>query len=74
MMMSEHENEGDRFEKIEKLTNGYIPPSDACSTYTVAFSMLKEFEQDLHRHIHLENNILFPWAVKAEEAMFGSLV
>jgi len=74
MMMSEHENEGDRFEKIEKLTNGYIPPSDACSTYIVAFSMLKEFEQDLHRHIHLENNILFPWAVKAEEAKLGSLV
>jgi regulator of cell morphogenesis and NO signaling len=69
MMMSEHENEGDRFEKIVELTNGYVPPSDACSTYTVAFSMLKEFEQDLHRHIHLENNILFPWAVKAEEAM-----
>ena len=74
MMMIEHENEGGRFERIAKLTNGYLPPSDACSTYTVAFSLLKEFEQDLHRHIHLENNILFPWAVKVEEEMIGSLI
>tara|TARA_R110002049_G_scaffold227850_1_gene399974 strand:+ start:862 stop:1593 length:732 start_codon:yes stop_codon:yes gene_type:complete len=69
MMMSEHENEGDRFERISQLTKGYVPPADACSTYTVSFSLLKEFEEDLHRHIHLENNILFPWALKAEEAM-----
>jgi regulator of cell morphogenesis and NO signaling len=60
MMMEEHEAEGDRFVKIASLTNNYTPPADACNTYRVTFSMLDEFEQDLHKHIHLENNILFP--------------
>ena len=62
MMMDEHENEGERFRRISELTNDYMPPADACNTYKVTFSMLKEFEQDLHKHIHLENNILFPGA------------
>lgn len=62
MMMQEHENEGDRFRLIAELSDDYNPPADACSTYRVAFSLLKEFEEDLHRHIHLENNILFPKA------------
>ncbi len=64
MMMAEHETEGDRFAIIAKLSNDYNPPADACNTYRVTFSLLKEFEEDLHHHIHLENNILFP---KAEE-------
>lgn len=67
MMKHEHENEGDRFVKIANLTNNYTPPSDACNTYKVTFSMLQEFEQDLHKHIHLENNILFIKAVEMEE-------
>ena len=62
MMMEEHDNEGERFRKIAALSNDYTPPSDACNTYRVAFSLLQEFEEDLHRHIHLENNILFPKA------------
>ena len=62
MMMQEHENEGDRFRLIAELSDDYNPPADACSTYRVAFSLLREFEEDLHRHIHLENNILFPEA------------
>ncbi len=66
MMKHEHENEGDRFVKIAELTNNYIPPSDACNTYKVTFAMLQEFEQDLHKHIHLENNILFPKAIEME--------
>lgn len=70
MMMKEHDNEGERFRQIAGLTNNYNPPSDGCNTYQVAFSMLKEFEQDLHLHIHLENNILFPAAIKLEE-QFG---
>jgi regulator of cell morphogenesis and NO signaling len=37
-----------------------LPPADACNTYKVAFAMLQDFENDLHKHIHLENNILFP--------------
>lgn len=66
MMMAEHEAEGDRFVKIATLTNNYMPPADACNTYKVTFSMLNDFEQDLHKHIHLENNILFPKAAALE--------
>ena len=67
MMMNEHDAEGERFRKIALLTNDYTPPSDACNTYKVTFAMLAEFEQDLHKHIHLENNILFPSATLLEK-------
>jgi regulator of cell morphogenesis and NO signaling len=67
MMMQEHDNEGERFREIANLTNNYTAPEDGCTTYKVAFAMLDEFEQDLHKHIHLENNILFPKAVILEE-------
>ncbi|MDP5199956.1 iron-sulfur cluster repair di-iron protein [Flavobacterium sp. DG2-3] len=67
MMMHEHDNEGERFREIAALTNNYNPPADACTTYRVTFAMLKEFEADLHKHIHLENNILFPKAVLLEK-------
>lgn len=67
MMKEEHTNEGERFETIAQLTDNYNPPADACSTYRVAFAMLREFEQDLHTHIHLENNILFPRAIAMEK-------
>ncbi len=67
MMKHEHDNEGQRFREIEQLTNNYNPPADACNTYQVTFAMLKEFEQDLHLHIHLENNILFPQALQLEQ-------
>lgn len=69
MMMHEHEIEGERFRVIAELTNDYNPPADACATYKVAFSMLQEFEEDLHLHIHLENNIVFPRAVELEEKL-----
>ena len=52
--------------EIAELTDNYTPPADACNTYKVTFAMLEEFEKDLHLHIHLENNILFPEAVKLE--------
>ncbi|MEY8019311.1 iron-sulfur cluster repair di-iron protein [Muriicola sp. E247] len=68
-MRDEHESAGDIFSKISSLTHSYTPPSDACSTYKVAFLMLKEFEEDLHLHVHLENNILFPKAEKLEREM-----
>jgi regulator of cell morphogenesis and NO signaling len=67
MMMDEHETEGERFRKIALISNDYTPPADGCNTYRVAFAMLGEFEQDLHKHIHLENNILFPQAVSLEK-------
>lgn len=66
MMMHEHDGEGERFRKIAALTDNYNPPADACNTYKVTFSLLKEFEEDLHLHIHLENNILFPKAIELE--------
>lgn len=68
MMKEEHENEGERFRQIAELSNYYTPPADACNTYKVTFAMLDEFEKDLHLHIHLENNILFPEAIKLEQS------
>ena len=70
MMKHEHDNEGERFRQIAELTDNYNPPADACNTYKVTFAMLDEFEKDLHLHIHLENNILFPKAIKLEQ-QFG---
>ncbi len=66
MMLHEHDEEGERFRRIAALSNTYTPPADGCNTYRAAFALLQEFEQDLHRHIHLENNILFPKAVALE--------
>ena len=70
-MMDEHTNEGDRFRLIEALSNNYTTPEDGCNTYKVTFALLKEFEQDLHLHIHLENNILFPRAIELEKELFS---
>ena len=70
-MMDEHTNEGDRFRLIEALSDNYTPPADGCNTYRVTFALLKEFEQDLHLHIHLENNILFPKAIELEKELFS---
>lgn len=67
MMHQEHDTEGERFQQIAALTGNYLPPADACNTYRVTFAMLKEFEEDLHFHIHLENNILFPKAIEMEK-------
>ncbi|NLP59284.1 iron-sulfur cluster repair di-iron protein [Lutibacter sp. B1] len=65
-MQEEHQTEGERFEKISKLTSSYTCPPDGCGTYQVTYQILKEFENDLHRHIHLENNILFKKALLLE--------
>ncbi|MGP8217536.1 MAG: iron-sulfur cluster repair di-iron protein [Bacteroidia bacterium] len=69
MMMQEHDIEGERFRKMALLSANYNPPADACNTYRVAYSLLNEFEDDLHLHIHLENNILFPKAIELEKAL-----
>ncbi len=66
MMEQEHQDVGDQLQLIRELTRGYQVPSDGCSTYAVAMAELVRFEQDLHRHIHLENNVLFPRAVAVE--------
>lgn len=66
MMEAEHTEEGNRFERIRELTNDYTPPADACNTYKLTYYKLKEFNDDLEQHIHLENNILFPKSIKME--------
>lgn len=60
VMEREHESAGLQLRAIHQLSQGYLIPDGACSSYRVFYSMLREFELDLHRHVHLENNILFP--------------
>ncbi|MBT1690043.1 iron-sulfur cluster repair di-iron protein [Dawidia soli] len=70
-MEADHLDEGQQLQKMAALSNDYTPPADACSTYTVTYKMLKDYEKDMHLHIHLENNILFAKAVQLEEALNG---
>ncbi len=66
MMTQEHDLAGDLMGQIRKLSGNYEPPEGACPTYRAFYAGLLEFEQDLHQHIHLENNILFPRAIALE--------
>ncbi len=66
MMETEHEMAGRDLEQIRALSNNFSLPEDACATYSLLFRMLEEFEDDLHIHVHLENNILFPKALKLQ--------
>jgi regulator of cell morphogenesis and NO signaling len=66
MMEREHRDAADELRLIRELTNGYAAPADGCATYRVCMTELKRFEHDLHRHVHLENNVLFPKAVALE--------
>lgn len=69
MMEQEHTVEGDRLFRIAALSNNFTTPADGCTTYNVAFQKLREFQDDLFRHIHLENNILFPRSIDMEKAI-----
>lgn len=62
-MWGEHEFVGGSMDKINQLSGAYKVPADTCNTYLVTFQKLKEFEDDIHVHVHLENNILFPKAL-----------
>jgi regulator of cell morphogenesis and NO signaling len=66
MMEAEHEFVGDAMAEMRHLTGGYKPPEDACATYQVCLQELEAFEHDLHDHVHLENNLLFPKASALE--------
>jgi regulator of cell morphogenesis and NO signaling len=66
MMMMEHDGAGEVLAELKQLSNHYTAPEDACPTYLAFYAGLKELEQDLHQHIHLENNILFPRAAELE--------
>lgn len=66
MMTKDHDIAGNLLGEIRKLSQDYTPPADACPTFRAFYAGLLEFEQDLHQHLHLENNILFPRAVALE--------
>lgn len=65
VMEHEHDHAGTQLNEIRNLTNDYTPPQDACTTYRLSFAALQAFELDLHQHVHLENNVLFPKAIEA---------
>lgn len=67
MMEHEHDVAGKFMKEIRRLSGDFNFPENACNTYRVSYLKLNEFEDDLHRHIHLENNILFPKAIEAEQ-------
>lgn len=66
MMEHEHDSVGGALRAIRQASNGYAPPPDACVSYQTLYRAMAEFEADLHQHIHLENNILFPRAITME--------
>jgi len=68
MMEMEHDAAGGITGQIREISGGYAVPEDGCVSYQALYHGLREFEQDLHQHIHLENNILFPRAIALEEA------
>jgi regulator of cell morphogenesis and NO signaling len=72
MMEEEHLSAGGNMDKIKELSNNFTPPDDACNSYRVLFAKLKEYEFDLHHHIHLENNILFKKAVDLENELLNA--
>jgi regulator of cell morphogenesis and NO signaling len=68
-MMKEHDSVGELMRKIRKASNKYLAPADACTSFQATYQELRQFEEGLHLHVHLENNILFPRAVELEAAV-----
>jgi regulator of cell morphogenesis and NO signaling len=66
MMQIEHETAGDILRELRMATSDYTTPAEGCVTYKTFYDALEAFEKDLHQHIHLENNLLFPRAVELE--------
>jgi regulator of cell morphogenesis and NO signaling len=62
-MTSEHDSHGKQLEELHRISNDFIPPKDACATWSSLYAGLEILEKELMEHIHLENNILFPWAL-----------
>jgi len=65
-MLADHDDAGELAARIRALSADFHPPEDACSTYRALYQGLEDFERDLHQHVHLENNILFPRALEME--------
>ncbi len=74
MMTSEHDAAGAWLAEIRRLSDNFTTPIGACPTYHAYYDGLQEFEQDLHQHIHLENNILFPRAISLESSAISATV
>ena len=72
VMKTEHETVGIILNRLSQLSKDYTPPEDACHTFRDLFGELKEFQDDLHMHAHLEDNILFPKAIQMEQALLVS--
>lgn len=68
-MVAEHEDAGALLAEIRELSNGFTVPAGACPTFVALYRGLEEFERDLHQHVHLENNVLFPRAIELERGM-----
>jgi regulator of cell morphogenesis and NO signaling len=68
-MMKEHDAAGELVKQIRNASSEYTAPADACTSYKALYQDLRQFEADLHQHVHLENNILFPRAVEMETAV-----
>jgi regulator of cell morphogenesis and NO signaling len=69
VMEADHELAGDLMGRLHALTAGFAPPADACTTYRLCYAELARYEKNLHRHVHLENNVLFSRAIALEEAL-----
>jgi regulator of cell morphogenesis and NO signaling len=68
-MEFEHDNAGNALKRMRELSNNYVVPPDGCSTFAALYEALAGMETDLHEHIHLENNILFPKAIELEHSL-----
>jgi regulator of cell morphogenesis and NO signaling len=69
LMEVDHDAAGEILAEMQKLSNNYAPPADACNSYQFLYKKLKDLDEDLHQHIHLENNILFPKALKLDKEL-----
>jgi len=73
-MEAEHVSAGGALERIRTLTDNYSLPGDACTTFEITYKELEEFEKDLHIHVHLENNILFPRSIELENRLVNEII
>jgi len=71
-MLADHDDAGELLTKMRALSSGYVAPAGACPSYLGLYHGLQEFERDLHLHVHLENNILFPRAIEMDAALSGA--
>ena len=72
VMIREHEDAGDALARIRALTDNFTCPPDSCNTFRAMYDSLHELEQDMHQHVHKENNILFPKAIRLEKLLIAA--